>query len=77
MPNIRRHTLVDGNLVREARPQRKARSMDSDVLRKCEADPLVIYTLARRLYSSWADRPEDREGTRVVRARCECEPGLR
>jgi pre-mRNA-processing factor 6 len=35
----------------EARPQRKARSVDA--LRKCEADPLVICTVAR-LY--WADR---------------------
>jgi pre-mRNA-processing factor 6 len=29
----------------EARPQRKARSVDT--LRKCEADPLVIYTVVR------------------------------
>jgi pre-mRNA-processing factor 6 len=35
----------------EARPQRKAHSVD--VLRKCEAVPLVICTVAR-LY--WADR---------------------
>jgi pre-mRNA-processing factor 6 len=35
----------------EARPQRKARSVDA--LRRCEADPLVICTVAR-LY--WADR---------------------
>jgi hypothetical protein len=47
----------------ETQSQRKARSMD--VLRKYEADPLVIL-----------GRPEDREGTRVVRARCECGPGL-
>ena len=35
----------------EAQPQRKARSVDA--LRKCEADPLMICTVAR-LY--WADR---------------------
>ena len=47
----------------EALPQRKARSMDA--LRKCEADPLVIL-----------GRPENREGTREVRALCECGPRL-
>src|SRR5258707_408071 len=39
----------------EARPQRKARSVDA--LRKCEADPLVICTVAR-LY--WAERKIDK-----------------
>jgi pre-mRNA-processing factor 6 len=38
----------------EAWPQREARSVDA--LRKCEADPLVICTVARLAVFSWTDR---------------------
>ena len=35
----------------EAQPQGKARSVDP--LRKCEADPLVICTVARLYWADW------------------------
>ena len=49
--NKKRMWLNSWVIRSEARPRRKARNVDA--LRKCEADPLVICTVAR-LY--WSDR---------------------
>ena len=72
-PNPTSNILWSMAIWSEARPQRKARSVDA--LRKCEGRR---GRPTRDLYrcSAVLGRLEDREGTRVVRARCECGSGL-